>query len=267
MRPGHAAVLAAAFGVWITPAHAQQQPRQPQPPPVAVGHGEHAGAQAGAAGDCMTAQSKVVVTATVARDRIEAARQSNDAAHLRAAVDEALIAITSLLAATEPCRSAPAPGMDHSKMTAPQPQPGGAARPPAAEAAPHAGHAMPGAPAKPAAAPAAGRSAKPAPKPADPHAGMKMPAATPAQKPAQEPAPKPAQKPAGHEGMNMAPPGTATAVVQDPKALKCPQPVNPENVPTATYKGKPYYFCTAAERLRFLLNPETYLKARKGPGK
>jgi YHS domain-containing protein len=35
-------------------------------------------------------------------------------------------------------------------------------------------------------------------------------------------------------------------------------------VPTTTYKGKAYYFCSAAERLRFIMNPETYLK---GAGK
>jgi YHS domain-containing protein len=35
----------------------------------------------------------------------------------------------------------------------------------------------------------------------------------------------------------------------------------PDNAPTTTYKGKTYYFCSAAERLRFIRNPETYLKA------
>ena len=258
---------AAAFLLTQQPAFGEQQQ---QPPPV--DHSAH-GAMPQGADDCMTAQSKVSVTGTTARARLEEARQTNDPARLRAAVDEALIAITSLLAATEPCRQTPAMGgMDHSKMAMPGPGAPVSPRPPVAAADPHAGHAMPSTPAAkpmpPTAKPTdphAGMNmpaaptkpgAKPAAKPADPHAGMKMPAA---------PA-KPGAKPADpHAGMNMAPAGGAMA--QDPKALKCSPPVDPENAPTTTYKGKAYYFCTAAERLRFIMNPETYLKALKGPGK
>lgn len=291
----------ALFGTVAVAVMLSQQPAFGQQPPPPVDHSAHAAMPQGAADDCMTAQSKVSVTGTTARARLEEARQTNDPAKLRAAVDEALIAITSLLAATEPCRQTPAMGgMDHSKMVMPQPDASVSPRPAVAAPDPHAGHAMPPAPAakptppmakptdphagmnmpaaptkpgaKPAARPAdphagmkmpaapAKPGAKPAPKPADPHAGMKMPAA-PA-KPGAKPAAKPADP---HAGMNMAPAGGAMA--QDPKTLKCSPPVDPENAPTTTYKGKAYYFCTAAERLRFIMNPETYLKALKGPGK
>jgi len=241
--------LAAACAALLAPAalHAQQ------PPPV--DHSAHAAPQGGAAGDCMTAQSKVAATATAARARLEAARQTNDPAHLRAALDEAMIALGALLAATEPCRAAPAAAADpHTAHAAPPGAPaaadthaGHAAAPaaPAAPAAkpadPHAGHA---APAKPAARPAA--------KPADPHAGHAMPApAKPAAaKPAATPAPTAATK--------------TTPFATDAKKLVCAQPVDPDTAPSTTYKGKTYYFCSAADRMRFIMNPETALKGGGG---
>lgn len=121
---------------------------------------------------------------------------------------------------------------------------------------------MPAAPAKQTAKPAARPAAKPAPKPADPHAGMNMPAtaARPAAKPAARPAPKPADPHAGH----MAQPSPSAKVADDPKKLACSPAIDPENAPTTTYKGKAYYFCSAAERLRFIQNPEAYLKAAGG---
>lgn len=205
----------AAFLALLWPAGAAAQQSQPA-----------------AGDDCMTAQSKVSVTATTARDRLETARQTNEPAKLRAAVDEAMIAIGALLAATEPCRTAPAmAGMDHSTLAAPQPGAPVSPRPPAAAADPHAGMNM-GTPAKPAANPRATPGAKPASKAADPHAGMTMPA------------------------------GAKTA--QDPKQLVCTPAIDPDNAPTTTYKGKTYYFCTAADRLRFIMNPEAYLKSAGG---
>lgn len=215
---------AASLSILLSP---QSALGQQQTPPV--DHRAHAATPQGALDDCMTAQSKVSVTGTTARVRLEEARQTNDPAKLRAAVDEALIAITSLLAATEPCRQAPAMGgMDHSKLAMPQPGAAVSPRPPAAAADPHAGHTMP---AKPAAKP----GAKAAAKPADPHAG------------------------------HAAPSGKTVVFSDDPKKLACSPPIDPDDAPATTYKGKAYYFCTAAERLRFITNPETYLKS-KGPG-
>jgi YHS domain-containing protein len=242
--------IAAALAVLLAPAIAMAQQ------PSAADHSAHQTRPADAGAECMAAQSKVAVTATTAQGRLEAARQTNEPAAMRAAVDEALIALGALLSATEPCRTAaPAAGMDHSTMAIP---PSGAPvspRPPAAAADPHAGHTMPSAPAKPGAKP----TAKPAAKPADPHAGMKMPAtrAKSAAKPGTQPAPKPADPHAGHA----APPSGSAKVADDPKKLACSPVIDPENAPTTTYKGKAYYFCSAAERLRFIQNPEAYLKA------
>lgn len=250
--------LATVFAALLCPASAIAQ----QPPPV--DHSAHgATPQAAGADDCMTAQSKVSATAATARERLETARQTNEPAKLRAAVDEALLAIGALLSATEPCRTAPPmagmAGMDHSAMAAPQPGAPVSPRPPAAAADPHAGMNMPNAPARPAARPAA----KPAAKPADPHAGMNMGTpAKPAARPRATPGAKPASKAADpHAGMAM-PSGAKTA--DDPKKLACTPKIDLDNAPTTTYKGKAYYFCTAADRLRFIMNPEAYLKSAGG---
>lgn len=250
------ATLAAALAVLLFPAAAMAQ----QAP--AVDHSAHQTGSPDAGAECMAAQSKVAVTALTAQGRLELARQTNEPAALRAAVDEALIALGALLSATEPCRvSAPMAGMDHSTMA----MPAAPAQPGAKPADPHAGMTMPAAPATRSAKPAA----KGAAKPADPHAGMTMPMA-PAKAPA-KPAAKPAPTGAGakpptpadpHAGMNMTPTGAATA--DDPKKLTCATAVDPDNAPSTTYKGKTYYFCSAADRLRFIMNPETYLKGAGG---
>jgi YHS domain-containing protein len=138
--------------------------------------------------------------------------------------------------------AAPTPAAAHAhRATPPAAQPQAAAKTPAT-ADPHAGHAAPG---RPAAAPAA--------KPADPHAGHTAPA-----RPAARPAQKPADAHAGHDTAPASP--QRTAIADDPKKLVCDAAVNPDDAPTTTYRGKRYYFCTAAERLRFIRNPETYLK-------
>ncbi len=213
------ATRAATLAVLLSPATAMAQ----QAP--AVDHSAHQTGSADAGMECMAAQSKVAVTAMAAQGRLELARQTNEPAAMRAALDEALIALGALLSATEPCRlSAPMAGMDHAAMTAQEP---GAPVSPRPQTDPHAGHA-------PATAPAAKPSARPAPKAADPHAGH---AVTPA---------------------------ASAKVADDPKKLVCSPAIDPDNAPTTTYKGKAYYFCSAAERLRFITNPEAYLKAAGG---
>lgn len=236
--------LAAACAALLAPAavHAQQQ----QPP--AVDHSAHAAPQAAPAGDCMTAQSKVAVTAASARARLEAARQTNDPAHLRAALDEAMIALGAMLAATEPCRVAAPASMPHAAHDAPAAGAPAAAAPAAAKPAdPHAGHV---APSRPAAKPAA----RPPAKPADPHAGHAAPAPSKPSTGASKPAPKAASTPAAK----------TTPFATDAKKLVCAQPVDPDTAPSTTYKGKTYYFCSAADRLRFIMNPETALKGGGG---
>ena len=149
---------------------------------------------------------------------------------------------------------------------------------PAAEATtqpdPHAGHATAQA-AKPAPTPVAAdphaghtttppsRPAATAPaKPADPHAGHGAPAPP---RRATRPQSKAAEAHAGHEAQAR----KLVIFADDPKKLVCATAIDPDNAATTTYKGKAYYFCTSAERLRFISNPETYLKekgAARGDG-
>ena len=237
------ATRAATLAVLLSPATAMAQ----QAP--AVDHSAHQTGSADAGMECMAAQSKVAVTAMAAQGRLELARQTNEPAAMRAALDEALIALGALLSATEPCRlSAPMAGMDHAAMTAQEP---GAPVSPRPQTDPHAGH-----------APATAPASKPAAKHADPHAGMNMPPtpAKPAAKPGARPAPKAADPHAGHAVT----PAASAKVADDPKKLVCSPAIDPDNAPTTTYKGKAYYFCSAAERLRFITNPEAYLKAAGG---
>jgi YHS domain-containing protein len=243
--------LIVTFALLLASLMPQQAGQQQQPPPV--DHSAHAAPSPAAQDDCVTAQSKVIVTGTAARTRLEAAQRSNEPAQLRAAVDDALLAVNALLAATAPCRT---PQADHSGHGATPANPGAAGSPrPSTAADPHSGHAMPPAGASSTPAP------KPVAKPADPHAGHIAPAPRAA-------APKPAPKPDPHAGHQMPAPAQRKPAVfaDDPKKLVCSPAIDPDAAPTATYKGKAYYFCTDAERLRFISNPETYLR-EKGAGR
>jgi len=44
-----------------------------------------------------------------------------------------------------------------------------------------------------------------------------------------------------------------------PAKLTCPPGFDPMTAPMATYEGKTYYFCSAAERDRFLSDPRMSL--------
>lgn len=79
---------------------------------------------------------------------------------------------------------------------------------------------------------------------------MPAPAKPAPAKPAAAPAPKAATK--------------TTPFATDPKKLVCAQAVDPDAAPSTTYKGTAYYFCSAADRLRFIMNPERALKGGGG---
>jgi YHS domain-containing protein len=87
----------------------------------------------------------------------------------------------------------------------------------------------------------------------DPHAGHVMPAAP--QAPA---APPPAPAAADADAVH------AMTTAENPAArladLTCQPHVDPDTAPRATYLGKAYYFCTAADRNLFLKAPAKYLQ-------
>jgi YHS domain-containing protein len=66
---------------------------------------------------------------------------------------------------------------------------------------------------------------------------------------------------AGHTGEASAG-GPTMVMVQtafDPSKLTCASPVNLETASKTTYEGKTYYFCSAADRDKFLADPKMSL--------
>lgn len=210
--------------------------------------------------------------------RMEAARQANAAADLRAAVDSVQTTVRDARAQLAPCASTQpeagahgghmmpmtptAPGakpsdppMDHSKM----PMGGAAAVKPAAggKAAPaapmdHSKMQMGPAPgAKPA---TAGKSAAPAPMD---HSKMQMGSESPA-KPAPAKGAKPAAPaaPMDHSKMSMDKPAGTSAQATDPV---CGLKVDPATTPRATYRGQTYSFCSVQHQQLFQKSPAKYL--------
>jgi len=231
---------------------------------------------------CAQAQMVVDQLLAAATARMEAARQANTAADLRAAVDSLQGTVRDARAQLAPCATMqpsagaamdhskmpmgatptakPAPGampamspaMDHSKMpmgatpTA-KPAPGG--KPPAAAPMDHSKMPMG---ATPAAKPAPGAK-PPAAAPMD-HSKMPMGAA-PAAKPAPSAAPPPAA-PMDHSKMPMGGAPDDKTRATDPV---CGLKVDPATAPKTALGGQTHYFCSEQHRELFQKNPTKYL--------
>lgn len=209
-------------------------------------------ANAGQLTACVQSQRQAIALVDAGNRRLELARQTNDPAAMRAAVDEFQTTLsmvkTQLASCAELAATAPAAG--HAMPTTQAPPSPPAASPPSS-ADPHAGHVMPtpaAAPAAKPAAPAATRPRTPAPPPtppapaADPHAGHAMP--TPPTPPAATPA---------------APPAAEPELVEDPVSKT---KVDPKTSLRVLYQGKMYYFRSDKERQEFMRNPGKYLSAK-----
>lgn len=207
-----------------------------------------------AVADCARAQAQLLQTIDAANTRVEAARQSNSPAAMRAAMDDIQGALGSLRAQLAACRDlAKTPAADphagHVMPTMPQApgtpvmQPGSTTTAAAAPGTktpavdPHAGHTMTPAPtAKPPASTAKPpATTKPTTKPTtDPHAGHTMTTApTPKQPPTttKPPAtPKPAVDP--HAGHKMPPSDKPkTPATEKPKSTTPPVPIDHSKMP------------------------------------
>lgn len=190
---------------------------------------------------CAQVQPAVDNIIAEAMRRLEGARQTNDPAQMRAAVDHFASALRDIRTQLAPCAA------------------------PAAAADPHAGHAMP------TTEPPAGAGSTPT-KPAvvaDPHAGHQMPAAKAAPTP-----------PSGKPRAAAAKPKTTTtkapAKASDPHAghteaaetKKEMDPVNgltvdPSTAPKTTHQGRTYYFSSEQSLKQFLENPAKFAKPPK----
>lgn len=165
--------------------------------------------------------------------RLEGARQTNDPAAMRTAVDDLQSALDYIQARLEACTTPP--------PAAAMPQTSGVPETPMMQ---------PGAPSAAPTAPAGGMAGMD-------HSKMAMP---PAPKDAAKPAAPAAGGMAGmdHSKMNMPAEASAPAgKVPDPA---CKTPVDPKSAPKTDYKGKTYYFCSESDRQKFLANPAKYLK-------
>lgn len=191
---------------------------------------------------CAQVQPAVENIIAEAMRRLEGARQANDAAQMRAAVDHSASALRDIRTQLAPC-AAPAAGADA-----------------------HAGHAMPKAD-----PPAAAIAAPPKPAAvADPHADHRMPAARTAPAPPARPgavAPKPkattTKVPTTKAPAKAADPHAAHTEAAEPKKEMDPVnglTVDPSTAPKTTHQGRTYYFSSEQSLKEFLANPAKFVK-------
>ena len=195
-----------------------------------------------------------IIAASMAR--LELARQSNNPAEMRAAVDHFEAALRDIRTQLAPC-SAPAAGADAGHAMPGMPQAPGT--PAAGAPMDHSKMPMSGTPAT---QPDAAADAKRAP-PAAPKDHSKMPmGGGPAAKPGAGTGTKPAAPaaPMDHSKMPMggeAQPGKVMDLVNG-------LIVDPATAPKTTYQGQTYYFSSEQTRKEFLENPAKFAKKPKG---
>jgi YHS domain-containing protein len=254
-----------------------------------------------AVAECARAQPQVMGVIDAANLRLEAARQNNSPAAMRAAMDDLQSALGRLRAQLAVCAAlqAAAPTDPNTRHVMPTTQPAPPATPgtpvvqpgsttpaPAAPGSaapaagdPHAGHTMPK-PQPPASAtpqgtagmkPGTAKSA-PARGAADAHTGHPMPksqqapAATTGKRAVKSGASK-AQPSAPARDPHAAHAGTG-APAQEAKQAEVMDPVtglmvDPATAPNATYQGQTYYFSSEQAREEFLQNPAKFAKKPK----
>ena len=238
-------IVVAAFAAALTPDAVTVAQQAANPQLVAV---------------CVQSQQQAMAAVDAANRRIELARQTNQPAAMRAAMDDLQSALSAMRTQLAPCaelRAAAAPsaapgmanmpGMANVSSPAPAAAPGGhdmanmptATSPAAAD--PHAGHVAAAAPSVAAANANAGHVMPAAPAAHASHAAAAAPAA----------------------GTRAVPAAAAESVAVDPI---CGLKVHPADAPTTTYQGHPYYFCSEQHRQSFLKAPAKYVpKERRCP--
>jgi YHS domain-containing protein len=221
---------------------------------------------------CVQSQQQVMAVVDAGNRRLELARQTNDSAAMRAAIDDFQMTLSAVrtqlascaqLAAAAPVPAAPGSGT--------QPR---AAVPTAAD--PHAGHATPGSqpasttppPQRPQQRGSLTSPKQPRAAAADPHAGHAMPPTQPAS-PAAERAPGPTTsappaKPAAPAAADRRAARAMTTTANPATsidALMCQTQVDAKTAPRMLYEGRMYSFCNEQDRAEFAKNPAKYLKA------
>jgi YHS domain-containing protein len=251
MKSRNVVITCAAFALLpeLMVAQQVQQPDAAQPAATALT-------------SCAQVQPAVENIIAGAMTRLEGARQTNDPAQMRAAVDHLGSALRDIRTQLAPC-AAPAAAGPHAGHAMPKttPPPAPPTAKPGTAADPHAGHEM--ATKKPAPVtpstkpPATATKPKPAATP-DPHAGHKMPPA--------------GKTPTTPKSTTTKPPAKGTdphaAHAEAPAAKQERDPVNglmvdPANSPKTTYQGRTYYFSSEQSLKQFLENPAKFAKPPK----
>lgn len=208
---------------------------------------------------CVQSQQQAMTAVDAANRRIEVARQTNQPAAMRAAMDDLQSALSSMRMQLAPCAelqpaAAPAAHDIANMPSAPAPATTTDARAshvmPAAAAAPdpHAGHVTPAAVA---AAANTGHVMPAVPATAGTPVGHGTPAA------------KPTAGVASPHAAHTAPSATATAGASQTASPAvdpiCGLKVDPAEAPTVTYQGHTYHFCSEQHRQSFLKQPAKYV--------
>ena len=237
---------------------------------------------------CVQSQQQAMAAVDTANRRIELARQTNQPAAMRAAMDDLQTVLSSIKTQLAPCAelqaAAAPPAHDMANMAGMTNMP---PSPAAAASDPHAGHVAGATPQAPAAGsrttgsrPPAAQAGPQTPAPAAaPHASHPAPSTVKSPSAASRAAAQPSTEPAapktpvaatGHEmanmpGHNMAnmnagasSPEQTLELATRPEDLVCATKVDPKTAPRAAYAGKTYYFCSVAERDRFAKAPAAY---------
>jgi len=244
----HSLRLAIAFATAFVPGVvlAQDEAHQAGAPPASAEMAQ-----------CARVQPVVENIIAAAMARLESARQSNNPAEMRAAVDQLEAALRDIRTQLAPCAAAAAatdPNAGHTMPGMQQPVGAPASVPPID----HSKMPMGG---TPAARPGAAAGTKPA-APAAPMDHSKMPmGGAPATKPGAAGGAKPASPTAPMDHSNM-PIGEAQPgkVIDPVNGLM----VDPATAPKTTYQGQTYYFSSEQSRKEFLENPAKFAKKPKG---
>lgn len=208
--------------------------------------------------ECAQAHSMAERTIDMTGRRLEAARQANSPAAMRAAIDEMQAALRQLRTEIAPCArlQSVAPADPHAAHV----MPGTAQAPIAAAGAPvtRPGSTAP-VPAPAAAAPAAPMDHSKMPMVGNARVGK--PEAATGRKPAAPVAPMDHSKmPMGSAAVNSTPAAAPLPLVIDPV---CGLKVDPSTAPRASYQGQTYYFCSEQHHQLFLKDSAKYVPKDK----
>lgn len=219
--------IAAAAAIWMSGAFAQhaghQMPGQPSSPGPA--------ASAEVTNACVQSSQQTLQLVDRANARLEAARQTNNPAEMRAAIDDLQAALVEMKTQLSGCLSVAS----------------SAGRPTGASAQ----------------MPNVHESHKPSGTPVMQPGAPTMAPGAPGGHSHTAPAQTPPAGPKDHSGMRHTTPAAPPEGRTDAESTVdpvCGMSVDPKTAPQATFQGKTYYFCSEADKEKFLKDPKSFVQ-------